>query len=70
MKKRLQKLTLNRETLRYLESNKLGTVAGANTLFANCSDNCTSDCSGPNACMSNYISGCNDCPSWDDALCS
>jgi len=61
-KKRLQKLTLNRETLHNLESNKLRGVAGAASMAVACSDN--NDCG-----LSNYISACHDCPSWDETLC-
>lgn len=63
MKKRLQKLTLNRETLRHLETDKLGNVAGAASLGPRCSGTCSDV--GPCGGMSDYISGCHDCPSWD-----
>jgi len=67
MKKKLQKLTLNRETLRILESHKLGAVAGAASIAIACSEG--GGCSDANTCMSEYISGCHDCPSWDETLC-
>jgi hypothetical protein len=47
MKKKLEKLTLNRETLHSLEAGQLKQVAGAATLAAGCatySPNCTLRC--------------------------
>jgi len=65
MKKKLQKLTLNRETLLHLETNKLSNVAGAVTLAPRCSGTCSEDSACGSGTISDYISGCHDCPSWD-----
>jgi hypothetical protein len=66
MKKRLKKLTLNRETLHALGDN-LKAVAGG--VYTDRPRICTTDCTGPSACVQCATSPLTDCVGCTGAAC-